>query len=225
MCGRISIALSTEDMIQILRNRYEIEDDALDYDLPRYNIAPSTNVLSVINDGIKYRVGNLRWGFIPFWAKDDKFYSINAKAETLSQKQMFKHAYKHKRCVILADGFYEWKKEHKEKIPYRFKINDQNIIPLAGLWSPYKKEDGTKIYTCTIVTTKPNEQIEPIHHRMPVILSQENEKTWLNPSITDDEVLNSILKPYSSKQMSHYQVPSIVNNPRNETIECIKPIV
>lgn len=221
MCGRISIALSTEDMIQVLRERYDIDEDNLDYKLPRYNVAPSTEVLSVINDGMKYRVGTLRWGFIPYWAKDEKFSSINAKAETLSSKSMFKNAYKHKRCVILADGFYEWKKENKKKIPYHFKITNQLILPLAGLWSSYIKEDGTKIFTCTIITTEPNDIMIPIHDRMPVILTPETEKVWLNPVISDVDLLDSLLIPYQSINMERYEVNPIVNNPRNETSRCL----
>ncbi|QVK17476.1 SOS response-associated peptidase [Mycoplasmatota bacterium] len=225
MCGRISVALSTEDMIQVLRERYDIDEENIDFELPRYNVAPSTKVLSVISDGKKYRVGSLRWGFIPFWAKDEKFYSINAKAETISSKPMFKDSFKHKRCVILADGFYEWKKENKNKIPYHFKVTDQSILPLAGLWSAYTKEDGSNIYTCTVITTEPNEIMKPIHDRMPVILTLETEKTWLNPLISDVDILESLLVPYQSINMDCFKVNPIVNNPRNETSDCLKSIV
>ncbi len=224
MCGRISVALNKDDLIKILNNRYDINEEEIDYELPRFNVAPSDNVLSIINDGKNYRVGKLQWGFIPFWAKDDKFISINAKAETLSSKPMFKDAYKNKRCTILADGFYEWKKENNRKIPYRFILKDQNIVPLAGLWSPFIKTDGTKIFTCTIITTTPNELMAPIHDRMPLILTKENEKIWLNPEITDDDLLNSLLKPYPSMQMDAYEVSSIVNNPKNSSPDCIKPL-
>jgi len=224
MCGRISLALSTEDMIQILRERYDTKEENFDYNIPRYNIAPSTNVLSVIHDGKKFRIGSLRWGFIPHWAKEEKFYSINAKAETLASKTMFKDAFKYKRCVILADGFYEWKKEKQQKIPFRFTLTDQNIIPLAGLWSAYSNEEGNKIFTCTVITTIPNDLMQPIHDRMPVILTKDSEKIWLNPNITDLNLLESLLIPYSSDKMKHNEVSIIVNNARNETSQCIVPI-
>ncbi len=226
MCGRISVALSSEGMIQILRERYEYLDETLDLQLPNYNVAPSTNLLTVINDGKKYRVGPLRWGFVPFWAKDEKmgYNMINAKAETVSVKPAFRDSFKNKRCVILADGFYEWKKDPHSKIPYRFTIKDQPIIPFAGLWSSYNREDGEKLYTCTIITTTPNEIMQPIHDRMPVILTEENEKLWLNPNIADFDLLNSLLIPYESNQMNVYEVSSIVNNPRNKSAQCIEPL-
>jgi len=224
MCGRISFTLNKDEFIQILHDRYNIKDYDFDYDFPQYNIAPSKRIISIINDGINYRVGLLKWGFIPVWAKDEKFYSINAKAETISSKPMFKQAFKTQRCVILADGYYEWKKENKNKIPHRFTIKDQKVLPLAGLWNTFTKQDNKKVHTCTIITTTPNDSTKQIHDRMPVILTRENEKLWLDPKVKDEKLLTSLLIPYYNENMSFYKVSTIVNNPRNNDKNCIIPI-
>ncbi|HEY8364068.1 MAG TPA: SOS response-associated peptidase [Haloplasmataceae bacterium] len=222
MCGRIRFTLNKDDFIQILHDRYAINDYTLDYSIPKYNIAPSNDVIAVINDGSKYRIGLLRWGFVPTWAKDNKFMSINAKAETILEKKMFALAFNKRRCVILADGFYEWKKVSSTKIPYNITIKDQEIMPLAGLYNPYINEKGEKIFTCTIITTTPNEILSSIHERMPVILTKDNEKIWLNPHINTN-LLQSVLEPYSSHNMDFYTVSNIVNNPLVDTPDCIKP--
>lgn len=220
MCGRITFTLNKDDFIKILRDNYNIDEYNLEYDFPRYNIAPSSKVLSIINDGEKNRIGLLKWGFVPSWAKDDKFYSINARSETIASKPMFKKAFKTQRCIILADGYYEW----KNKVPYLFIINDQKVFSLAGLWSTFIKDDNSKIHTCTIITTTPNELTQEIHDRMPVILTKENEKIWLDPQIKDEELLKSILTPYPGSKMSFYKVSSLVNNPQNDNEDCIKPV-
>lgn len=220
MCGRITFTLSKDDFIQELKKRYNIDDYDLDYPIPRYNIAPSQNVLSVINDGKKYRIGLLKWGFIPSWAKDDKFYMINAKAETIDEKPMFKHAFKTQRCIVLADGYYEW----KNKVPYRFILKNQKLFSLAALWNTYTSKDNQKLHTCIIITTKPNELTKQIHNRMPVILTKDAEKIWLDPKIKDEKILKSLLLPYESDNMDFYQVSSLVNNARKDVLECIKPV-
>lgn len=219
MCGRITFTLNKDDFIQELKTQYNIDDIDFAYQLPRYNIAPSENVISIINDGKKYRVGLLKWGFIPSWAKDDKFYMINAKAETIDEKPMFKHAFKTQRCIVLSDGYYEWKK----KIPYRFILKKQKLFSLAALWNTYFK-DNYKIHTCVIITTEANELTKQIHNRMPVILTKEAEKIWLDPQINNEKVLKSLLIPYKSNEMEFYQVSSLVNNARNDVLECIKPV-
>lgn len=226
MCGRVSVAVNFDEMIQIIQHEYNVESPILDYDLPRYNVSPGQRVISIINDGVTNRVGLLRWGFVPSWAKDEKigYKLINAKAETLGEKVSFKNSFKRKRCIILVDGFYEWKKEGITKIPIRFKLKQQNIFSLAGLYSTYIKEDGNKLHTCTVITTNPNNLMEPIHNRMPVILTKETEQIWLNPKEQDLDLLSSLLIPYDSKKMEAYKVSTIVNNTRNESRECIIPI-
>lgn len=149
---------------------------------------------------------------------------INAKSETLAIKPSFKDSFINKRCLILADGFYEWKDVNKKKIPMYIKLKNNGLFTFAGLWSGYKKEDGTKHYTCTIITTSANELIQPIHERMPVILTKESEEIWLNPNIKDIDLLNNILKPFSTEKMKLYQVSELVNNSRNETSRCIERV-
>jgi len=223
MCGRITFTLDKSDLITIIKDRYDIDED-VDYDLPRYNIAPTNQVLAIINDGKKNRIGTLKWGYVPHWAKDNKFMMINAKAETVHEKSMFKDAFKRQRCIILADGFYEWQKIGNTKLPYRITLTDSKLMVFAGLWTSNILEDGTKQYTCTILTTTPNDLMRNIHDRMPVILNEETEKLWLNPHITDVDVLKSLLVPYPEDKMTAYRVSDIVNNARYDSIECIKPL-
>lgn len=224
MCGRVSVAVSYDDMIKIIRQEYNIEDTSLDdYNLPRYNVAPGQNLISIISDGNKYRSGKLRWGLVPFWAKDDKngYKMINAKAETLSKKVSFKSSFKNKRCIILVDGFYEWKKEKNTNIPMRITLKEKSVFSLAGLYSSYTKDDGSKLHTCTIITTTPNDIMNPVHNRMPVILTKASEKIWLNPKEKDLHLLSSLLTPFDSNKMNVYPVSSIVNSYKNDVKECI----
>ncbi|MBE0701161.1 MAG: SOS response-associated peptidase, partial [Acholeplasmataceae bacterium] len=159
-------------------------------------------------------------------AKDEKigFSMINAKSETLGEKPSFYPSFKTKRCVILADGFYEWKKEQKQKTPMRIVLKDQKIFPMAGLWSTYQRSDGSKFFTCTIITTSANDLMASIHDRMPVILTEENQKAWLNPRNTDLDMLSKVLVPYDSTKMHAYLVSNLVNKASNDLYECIQPI-
>jgi len=224
MCGRITFTLDKTDLITILKDRYDIEEEDIDYYLPRYNIAPTNQVLAIINDGKKNRIGPLKWGYVPHWAKDNKFMAINAKAETIDEKPMFKDAFRRQRCIILADGFYEWQKFGNQKLPYRIILNDSKLMVFAGLWNANILEDGTKQFTCTILTTNPNDLMKNIHDRMPVILNEETEKLWLNPRISDLELLKSLLVPYPDTKMTAYRVSEVVNNARFESPECIRPL-
>ncbi len=227
MCGRYLLSYDLEDLIKILQEKYEIRKPNIDYYEPRYNIAPSQPVLSIINDGKNNRVGNLHWGFVPYWAKDKKigYKLINARSETLNKKPAFKHSFKNKRCIILSNGFYEWKSEGSKKSPYLIQLKNKSILPFAGLWSSYQNDDGTKFFSCTIITTTPNKLIEPIHNRMPVILDSKSEKIWLNKNISDTNLLSTYLKPYSSDKMHSYKVSTLVNNSRIDCKECIKPYI
>ncbi|MDX9692483.1 MAG: SOS response-associated peptidase [Acholeplasmataceae bacterium] len=225
MCGRFTITVSYEELVHHLKDYYEIDDVSL-FDVPRYNVAPGQEVISILNDGSKNRVGLLKWGFIPPYAKDEKigFSLINAQAETIFSKPTFMDSAMSKRCVVIADSFYEWQKDDTEKKPMLIFLRDQKLFSFAGLWTTYKKSDGSKINTVTIITTTPNELMTNIHHRMPVILSKEDEKIWLNPRIKNQDVLQHLLKPYPSAHMDYYRVSSVVNNTRNESIECIKKL-
>jgi putative SOS response-associated peptidase YedK len=183
-------------------------------------------VLSVINDGARNRLGYLRWGLIPFWAKDEKlgYKMINARAETIAEKASFKNAYKKKRCLIIADSFYEWKKEPGRKIPMRIKLKNHAPFGMAGLWESWKSPEGINIYSCSVITTVPNELMTSIHDRMPVILKPEDEKDWLNPSINDPAFLQQYLKSFDSEQMEAFEVSTDVNSTKNNSPNLIQQI-
>lgn len=227
MCGRYALTVDIQAMLDILMNRYNIKIALpLNEYRPRYNIAPGQQVLAVINDGKQHRAGMLHWGFIPPWAQEPSigYKMINARSETLAEKPAFKASFQNRRCTILADSFYEWKKEKNRKVPMRVKLKNNQVFALAGLWTSWKPQDGDIVYSCSIITTTPNHLMAELHHRMPVILSAENEKLWLDPSIKDIELLKSLLTPYPSEEMEAYEVSTAVNSWRNDTPECILPV-
>jgi putative SOS response-associated peptidase YedK len=220
MCGRFTITLSIEELML----RYYIDRKTNRYHTPRYNVAPSQMVLAVINDGERNRIGELQWGLIPSWATDQKIGNkmINARNETLLEKASFKNLIYRKRCILPADGFFEWKKQNGKKQPMRITMKDKSIFSMAGLYDTWQREDGIKISTCTIITTKPNHLMRDIHDRMPVILKKEDEEVWLNRSNTNAEELLSLLAPFPAEEMYAYPVSPIVGNVRNDTPECIE---
>ncbi|WP_419887967.1 SOS response-associated peptidase [Neobacillus niacini] len=224
MCGRFTLTATVDQLI----DRFDIENFLLEEEyFPSYNVAPSQSVLAVINDGSRNKMGFLRWGLIPPWAKDMSigYKMINARAETLTEKPSFQNAYQKKRCLIVADSFYEWKKlDHKTKIPMRIKLKSNDLFAMAGVWEKWKSPDGKSIYSCSVITTSPNELVQDIHDRMPVILKPEDEKYWLDPSITDTTKLNPLLKPLDHTIMESYEVSSLVNSPKNNSIELIQKI-
>ncbi len=226
MCGRFTITVDLEDLRVYLEENYDISELKGDFDLPRFNVAPGQDVITIINDGAKNRVGTLRWGLVPSFAKDEKigYQMINAKAETLHEKPSFLPSFRAKRCVILADSFYEWKKEDTKKQPMRILLEDQKIFPMAGLWNTFIREDGTKLHTCTIITTEANDLMKPIHERMPVILTEDMRKKWLDPRQTNLYELSKLLRPYDPKQMKAYKVSDIVNKAGYDTPDCIVEI-
>ena len=226
MCGRFTITVDLEDLRVYLEENYEITELKTEFQLPRFNVAPGQDIITVIHDGQKHRVGLLKWGFVPSFAKDEKtgFSMINAKAETLHTKPSFLPSFSSKRCVILADSFYEWKKEGTNKQPMRILMKDDHIFEMAGLWSSFQKSDGTKLYTCTIITTEANDLMKDIHDRMPVILDETSRREWLNPKNNDLFALSKLLKPYQPQAMKAYKVSKLVNTATNESEECIKPI-
>ena len=225
MCGRFSLTLELEEIELYLSDTFQIHRP-LDMPFPRYNIAPTQQVLSVISDGEGYRAGPLTWGLVPPFAKDEKMGSrlINARAETIAEKPSFKHSFYHRRCLVLADGFYEWKKLNDKKIPYRIRIKDQPIFAFAGLWSKYTNPQGKNIFTCTIITTESNHFMSKIHHRMPVILTPEQQKLWLDPRIKDRDTLESLLVQYDDQLMDMYSVSTDVNNVKNDHPKLIQPV-
>lgn len=222
MCGRFTLFTDIEE----IKERFDIQGSFDEEYQFSYNIAPSQSVLSVINDGVRNRLGYLRWGLIPFWAKDEKagYKMINARAETIDEKASFRNAYKKKRCLIIADSFYEWKKTPERKIPMRIKLKNHAPFGMAGLWESWKSPEGISIYSCSVITTVPNELMTSIHDRMPVILKPEDEKDWLNPSINDPAYLQRYLKSFDSEQMEAFEVSTDVNSTKNNTPNLIQQI-
>lgn len=224
MCGRYSLYADYRTLL----DRFGIEESSIeetDY-TASYNIAPSQEVLAVVNDGTKNRLGYLKWGLIPPWAKDAKigYKMINARAETAAEKPSFRHAFKKKRCIILADSFYEWQRTDEGKIPMLVKLKSGEPFAFAGLWESWKSPDRKTVNTCTILTTGANELMGTIHDRMPVVLSKEGEKIWLDPRIEDPEVLGKLLKPFDSNEMEAYEVSDAVNLPKHNGPELIRKV-
>jgi len=226
MCGRFSVAISRQEMETYLKETFGIDSLDETIDLPRYNVAPGQNVLSVINDGKQYRAGLLKWGYVPSFSKpEDTLYKmINAKAETLRERPAYINSFKHRRCVVLADGFYEWHREGKRKTPFRIVPKQEKVMPLAGLWNVSTNPDGSKLYTCTIITTEANRTLSDIHDRMPVILVGEARELWLDPQNTDPVKLSSLLKPAAEDYLKTYKVSVNVNSSTNEGPGLIEPL-
>jgi putative SOS response-associated peptidase YedK len=164
-------------------------------------------------------LAELRWGLIPSWAKDESIGSrmINARAESLAEKPSFKRLLHSKRCLIVADGFYEWKQENGSKTPMYITMKDDEPFAFAGLWDTWKNPDGEELRTCTIITTEPNALVAPIHNRMPAILLPDAREAWLDPSIKDDELLTHLLAPYPPEAMTARAVSRLVNDPKHDS--------
>jgi putative SOS response-associated peptidase YedK len=190
---------------------------------PNYNVAPTQEVAAVVEDDDKRKLEMVHWGLIPSWAKDPAIGNkmINARAETVSEKPSFRSAFKKRRCLILADGFYEWKKTDDDKQPYHVKMEDGSPFAFAGLWETWK--DGPEIRSCTIITTEANDLMNEIHHRMPVILPPEDYDMWLDPDFEEKEALTSLLKPYPADAMEAYPVSRRVNKPSNNEPSVVEP--
>lgn len=191
---------------------------------PRYNIAPGQDVLCVIRDG-ENRIEHFRWGLIPFWAKDPAIGNrlINARAETVAEKPSFRSAFAKRRCLVVADGFYEWRPEGKRKVPVYIFLKSKKPFGFAGLYENWKDPGGKELRTCTIITTEANDLVRPIHDRMPVILSEGAEDRWLDPAEGSRERLQAILTPYPAGDMAAFDVTSIVNSAAHDAPDCITP--
>ncbi len=221
MCGRFTLTLTSEQLslaFPWLETTGELT--------PRYNIAPS-QLVAVVPNRDKLQIEEFRWGLIPFWAKDPHIGNrmINARAETLAEKPSFRAAFSRRRCLVLADGFYEWQSRpgQKGKIPFYIRLASQDAFAFAGLWDTWRSPDGSKIPSCTIVTTRPNELLAPIHNRMPVILHPDHYLQWLDPSELPPSTLQPLLGPYPSSEMTAFPVSTLVNDPRNDHPQCTVP--
>ena len=194
---------------------------------PRYNVAPSQAIAVVPNNG-ENSVEFFQWGLIPSWAKDPKIGNrmINARSETLAEKPSFRTPYKRRRCLILSDGFYEWRSEpgSKSKTPIYIRLKSEKPFAFAGLWEAwYPSTDDDPLLSCTIITTSPNSLMETIHRRMPVILEPDAYDLWLDPSEQSPKQLDGLLKPYPPEEMMAYPVSRLVNRPSNDSPDCIAP--
>ena len=221
MCGRFTLTV----------NPAELQETFTEYTFPqqfapRFNIAPTQPVLAIPNDD-RHTADFFVWGLIPMWAKDPAIGNrmINARGETLEQKPAFRSSLKYKRCLILADGFYEWKASPGKKIktPFFIHMKDRKPFAFAGLWDSWNGPDGSQIRTCTIITTEPNELTGIIHDRMPVILHPRDYARWLDPSPQTPDQLKPLIKPFPAEMMDAYPVGTLVNTPVNDTPELVVP--
>jgi putative SOS response-associated peptidase YedK len=224
MCGRFASRGTAKDIEKEFKvgklNKLIFE--------PRYNIAPSQPIAAVLETDGERMVSELRWGLIPAWAKDAAIGSklINARAETLSEKPSFKNAFRSRRCIIPASGFYEWaKKGAHAKQPFYFYLKEKPVFGFAGLWEEWlDKESGELVETCTIITTEANEVLEPVHDRMPVILKAENYDQWLDEKLKDTGRLQHLLAPYPAEEMTAHAVGKAVNSPAYDSPELIEQL-
>jgi len=198
MCGRF-VLLSD---LSVITESFNIQHVACEY-RSGSNISPGQKIMAVIRQGNENILVDFRWGLIPHWAKDSSIGSkmFNARAETVAEKPSFRDAFKKRRCLVIADGFYEWQKLEKGKKPFRFKLKSGEPFGFAGLHESWVSPDNQTINTCTIITTQFNELIKPVHDRMPVIVAKEKEKLWLAPENENQQELLSILKPYHAEGM------------------------
>jgi putative SOS response-associated peptidase YedK len=224
MCGRYRLSRRK----QIIEEHFHtMPDDDQDW-TPHYNIAP-TQLVPVIRQNPKEPIRELsifRWGLIPSWSKDASGAArmINARSETLAVQPGFREAFKERRCLIPADGFYEWQKTRAVKQPYCFEVNNGELFAFAGLWERWKNPAGEWIKSCTIATTTPNTVTGAIHDRMPVILNPESYDLWLDPGMHDTTMLADFLRPFDTQQMRRYPVNPKLNNVKNDNAESAAPI-
>jgi putative SOS response-associated peptidase YedK len=221
MCGRFTVRSNLKKVAE----EFDLSDVPVHE--PRYNIAPTQDVAVVRFDrhtGTR-RLDLLRWGLVPFWADDPKIGNrlINARSESAADKPAFKHSMRAKRCLVVADGFYEWRKRNGAKQPYLIRLKDDRPFGFAGLWDRWDK-NGDPIESCTILTTDANDLLAPLHDRMPVIIPRSAYGLWLDPAVTDPDMLRPLLVPFPSGEMEAYPVSTVVNSAKNELVECMQRV-
>ncbi|MCT2534442.1 SOS response-associated peptidase [Aquibacillus koreensis] len=220
MCGRFTLDANELDILR----EYDVENEISHQ--PRYNVAPGQEVLAIIHDGEKKRAGFLKWGLVPSWAKDSKigYKMINARSETAHEKPSFKQLLSRKRCLILADSFYEWQKTEEGKQPKRIMMKDRKLFAFAGLWDQWRQGDNS-LFTCTILTKDADSFMRPIHDRMPVILPKEKEMDWLFPVQRDIGHIHQFVTRISTETMVAYDVSTKVNAVKHDDETCIQPLI
>ncbi len=254
MCGRFSLAVDPEVLMQHFDLSMENKEAEIAALTSRYNIAPSQPVLAVVaqepnsempraglRERPRRRATHFQWGFIPSWSKAPKAGLINARSETVAEKPSFRAAFRRRRCLIPADGFYEWASstspgsdtaKKKGKQPYWFHLQEKTpsgwrkrpLFAFAGIWERWQSPEGSKLETCAILNTTANRLMQPLHERMPVILMERDYDLWLDPRVQDPLLLLPLLRPYPSETMEAYPVSTHVNNPRHEDPACQAPI-
>jgi putative SOS response-associated peptidase YedK len=223
MCGRYRLSRRK----QLVEEHFGAVSGNDDWN-PRYNIAPSQPVVTIRQDAREpvRKLSTLRWGLIPSWAKDPSigYKTINARAETVATTASFREPFKSQRCLIPADGFYEWQRNGRAKQPYCFEVNDGKLFAFAGLWDRWKNPQGNVVESCTILTTTPNSLLADIHDRMPVILVHDDYDLWLDPAFKNAASLSEMLGPYDPALMRRYPVSTRVNQVLNDDADCAKPL-
>lgn len=222
MCGRFTLIAPGEAIAELFQLT---EIPTL---VPRYNIAPTQPVAAVRlspSSGAR-ELSYFHWGLIPRWAKDTKIGSrmINARSETAAEKPSFRSAFKYRRCLVPADGFYEWQKINGGKQPVRIQMKTGLPFAIAGLWEHWISSDGSEIESCTLLTTEPNDLLSPVHNRMPVLLDPADFDLWLDTKSYQGDDVQQLLRPFSGEEMAFYPVSTHVNNPRNEDPLCVQPL-
>jgi putative SOS response-associated peptidase YedK len=220
MCGRFVL---TADL-QAIQQSFDLLTLPAQFQ-PRYNIAPTQPVAVITNEKSR-ELTFYRWGLIPSWAKDDSMAArmINARSETAAEKPAFRSALRRRRCIIPADGFYEWQQHGKDKIPFFIHRQERQIFGMAGLWEIWQEPGGGEIRTCTILTTEANTFMKNYHERMPVILRREDYRLWLSPNEEPAGLLTGLMRPYAEDDLVAYPVSKAVNRPGNDSPELIRPL-
>ena len=218
MCGRFALFSSVQAIIDYADSLNSIERFK-----ENYNVAPGQKILAVTRKTDGNHLEFFKWGLIPFWAKDKNigYKLINTRSETITEKPSFKYAFQKRRCLILANGFYEWRK--KDKQPFYIFLKDRELFSFAGIWEGWKSPEGKEIKSCSIITTIPNEKIRDFHPRMPAILSRKDESKWLSNQIPEE--LLSLLKPYPAHKIDFHEVGKTVNSVDNNSQDLILPIM
>jgi putative SOS response-associated peptidase YedK len=223
MCGRYRLSRRK----QLVEEYFGAVSEEYDWN-PRYNVAPSQPVLIIRQDAREpvRKLTAVRWGLIPFWSNDPSigYKTINGRSETVATTPSFRDPFKSQRCLVPADGFYEWKREGNTKQPYCFEVNDGELFAFAGLWDTWKSPQGDVVESCTILTTTPNSLLADIHDRMPVILRPDDYELWLDPAFRGTAFVSEMLRPFDAGKMRRYPVSTRINQVQNDDADCAKSV-
>jgi putative SOS response-associated peptidase YedK len=220
MCGRFTLRQPAERIAREFQLE-EVSDIGA-----RYNIAPTQKILAIRQSPDGREAGMFKWGLIPSWAKDASIGAklINARSETVAEKPSFREAFKRRRCIIPADGFYEWQRTGSKKQPFYFHLTDDGLFGFAGLWDKWRTPNGESLETCSILTTDANEVLRHMHDRMPVILHSDDYDLWLDEDVRKQDLRGELLRPYPAAEMNVYPVSTAINSPQHQGEELVQPI-